>query len=318
MKKAALLMVASAVVLSAANSASTRAATGFRKVTEHFYYLESKTGAANIGAVITGEGVLLIDPPPEPEIPAMMNALKAATSRAVRWVVSTDYQQAQTGGVATFLKQGAAIIGSKELDRLAASIVIAYPSQTVPQIQARPSPRFLFSGQLHLFPTGIEVRILAVKSKARTAGDVVVFLPSEKVLEVGDFFTPGSFPVIDSVPGEGSAAGWIDGLKQVIESVPLLKSAMPQPKREPAVPPEPEKTPEEMVAVIPGHGEPSNLQQMKALLTAALKLRAEVTRVIAAGRTREEFVRSLGREIFGDYANLEAFAGQLFDELAKK
>jgi glyoxylase-like metal-dependent hydrolase (beta-lactamase superfamily II) len=318
MKKAALWMMASAAMLSAANSASTRAASGFRKVTEHFYYLESKTGAANIGVVITGEGVLLIDPPPEPEIPAMLNALKAATGRAVRWVVNTDYQQAQIGGVATFLKQGAAIIGSKELDRLAASIVIVYPSQTVPQVQARPSPRFLFGGQLHLFPAGIEIRILAVKSKARTAGDVVVFLPSEKVLAVGDLFTPGSYPVIDSVPGEGSAAGWIDGLKQVVESVPLLKSAMPQPKREPAVVVGQEKTLEEAVTVIPGHGAPATLQQMKSMLSAAQKLRTQATKAIAAGRTREEFVKSLAREISGDYANLEAFAGQLFDDISKK
>jgi glyoxylase-like metal-dependent hydrolase (beta-lactamase superfamily II) len=318
MKKAALLAVASAVILSAAISASAGAASSFRKVTEHFYYLESKTGAANIGAMITTEGVLLVDPPPEPEIPAVLNALRARTDRAVRWVVTTNYQQAQIGGVATFLKQGAAIIGSKELDRLASSIVIAYPSQTLPQVQARPSPRFLFGGQLHLFPAGIEVRILAVKSKARTAGDVVVFVPSEKVLQVGDFFTPGSFPVIDSVPGEGSAPGWIDGLKQVVESVPLLKSAIPQPKQEPAVSPEPEKTPEEMVAVIPGHGDPSSMKEMKALLTVALKLRAEATRAVAAGRTREEFVKSAAQEASGGYANLEAFAAQLFDDLSKK
>jgi glyoxylase-like metal-dependent hydrolase (beta-lactamase superfamily II) len=318
MKKAALWMIASAVGLSAANSAPTGAASGFRKATEHFYYLESRTGAANVGAMITAEGVLLIDPPPEPAIPAMVNALRTTTDRTVRWVVTTNYQQAQTGGVATFLKQGAAIIGSKELDRLASSIVIAYPSQTVPQIQPRPNPRFLFGQQMHLFPSGIEVRIMAVKSKARTAGDVVVFVPSEKVLQVGDFFTPGSFPVIDSVPGEGSAPGWIDGLKQVVESVPLLKPAIQQPRQEATVPQEPEKTPEEMVVVIPGHGDPSSLQEMKALLAVAQRLRAEATKAIAVGRTREEFVKSLSQEVSGGYANLEAFAGQLFDDLSKK
>lgn len=318
MRKAALGVFASAILLLAVNPASSAAASGFQKVSPHFYYLQSKTGAANTGAVITVDGVLLIDPPPEPEIPAMLNALKAVTPRAVRWVVSTDYQQAKIAGLATFLKQGVAIVGSKELDRLAGSTIVLEPNQPAPPVPERPNPRFLFGQQLHLYPAGIEVRILAVKSKARTAGDVVVFLPSEKVLAVGDFFAPSSFPVIDSGPGEGSARGWIDGLKQVIEAVPLLKSAMPPPKQETPVPPEPEKTLEETVAVIPSHGEPANLRQMKALLAAAQKLRTEANKAIAAGRAGDEFVKSLPGDVFGEYGNLEVFAGQLFDELSKK
>jgi len=325
MRKAVFLMFASTILLSVASLTSLAAAPGFRKVSEHLYYLESRTGSANTGAVITAEGVVIIDPPPEPEMPAMLIALKAVTAKPVRWVVNTDYQRAQTGGAATFLKQGAAIIGSKELDRLASAIVIAYPGQTLPAAPVRPNPRFLFGGQLHLFPGGIEVRITAIKSKARTGGDVFVFLPAEKILETGEFFTPGGFPVIDNVPGEGSAPGWIDGLKQVIESVPLLKSAMPQPKpaapqprQDPAAQPQQEKTLEETVTVIPGHGAPANLQQMKSLLTAAQKLRADATKAVAAGRSREEFVKSLALDVFGELSNLEAFAGQLFDDLSKK
>jgi glyoxylase-like metal-dependent hydrolase (beta-lactamase superfamily II) len=317
MRKPALGMFASAFLWLAADPASG-AAAGFQKVSPHFFYLESKTGAANTGAIITGDGVLLIDPPPEPEIPALLNALKTVTARAVRWVVSTDYQQAGAAGLATFLKQGAAIIGSKDLDRLATSTIVLEPGQPAPPVPARPNPRFLFGRQLHLYPAGIEVRILAVKPKARTAGDVIVFLPSEKVLEVGDFFTPLSFPLIDSGPGEGSAVGWIEGLKQVMEFVPLLKSAMPQPKQEPPVPAEPEKTLEESVAVIPGHGAPGNLQQMKALLAAAQKLRTEANKAIAAGRAREDFVKALPGDVFGEYGNLESFAGLLFDELSRK
>lgn len=317
MRKAALGISASAILWLAASPAPGTAAR-FQKVSAHFYYLQAKEGATNTGAVITGEGVLLIDPPPETEIPALLGSLKAVTGHAVRWVVNTDYQRAQTSGTATLLKQGAAVIGSNELERLASSIVIAYPGQTISPVPARPYPRFLFGGQLHLFPAGIEVRIVAVKSKARTAGDVFVFLPTERILEVGELFTPASFPVIDSVPGEGTASGWIDGLKQVIESVPLLKSAMPQPRQEPPALPEQEKTLEETVTVIPGHGAPANLQQMKNLLVAAQKLRAQATKAIAAGRTREEFVKSLAPDAFDEYGNLEMFAGQLFDDLSRK
>jgi len=316
MRKAALRSIISAILLLAISTAA--GAAGFHKVSDHFYYLESKTGGSNTGAVVTQEGVVLIDPPPETEIAAMLGALKAVTSHPVRWVISTDYQQDRTGGTATLLKLGAAFIASKESDRLAASAPAADPEQAPAIPQALPNPRFLFGQLLHLFPTGIEVRVLAVKAKARTAGDVVVFLPTEKVLEVGDFITFESFPIIDSGPGEGSAQGWIDALKQVYEFVPLLKSAMPQAKPEAGAQPEVEKTLEELVTVVPGHGAPGNLQQVKTLLAISQKLRAEATRAVDAGRTREEFVKSLPPNVFGAYGNLEAFAGQLFDELSKK
>ena len=124
--------------------------------------------------------------------------------------------------------------------------------------------------------------------------------------------------MIDSGPGEGSAPGWINGLKQVIDSVPLLKSAMPQPKPDPSAVPEPEKTLEEQITVIPGHGPAANLQQMKDLLALTQKLRTEAARAVAARRSREDFLRLLSMEVFGAYGNLEAFAGQLFDDLSRK
>jgi glyoxylase-like metal-dependent hydrolase (beta-lactamase superfamily II) len=312
---ACLLMV----ILSPALCSDGRAEpAGFQKVSPHFFYLQSRSGGANIGAVITTEGVLLIDPPPEAEVPAMMNALKALTTRPVRWVVTTDYQQAGSTGLGVLLKQGAAIVGSKELDRLAGAAANFNPNQADAPAQVRQNPRFLFGQQLRLWPANIEIRILAVRSKARTAGDVVVFLPSEKVLATGDFFSASGFPTIDTGAGEGSARGWIDGLKQVIDAVPLLKSAMPQPKTETPVPPEPEKTLEEQVAIVPGHGEPANLQQMKELLAAAQKLRTEANRAVKAGRTQDDFIKSLPADVFGAYGNLEAFAARLFDDLSRK
>jgi glyoxylase-like metal-dependent hydrolase (beta-lactamase superfamily II) len=293
------------------------AAAGFQKVSAHVFYLESKAQSANTGAVITPEGILLVDPPPEAEIPGLLAALKAITARPVRWIVHTDYQQANNAGIGGFMKLGATVLCSKELDRLAAA---APPSDPTQPAAPRPNPRFLFSRQMNLYPATLEVRILALKSKARTAGDVVVFLPAEKVLLVGGLMTPSGFPLIDSTPGEGNASGWVDGLKEIVDFVPLLKSAMPQPKQEqpPAKAVEPEKSPEEMVVVITSEGAPIRLQNMKDLLAAAQKMRAQATKAIAAGRSREDFVKSLPADVFGAYANVESFAAQLFDDLSRK
>jgi len=318
MKKAAFWILASVVLLPAAHSVSFAAAARFRKLSPHFFFLETQTETANTGAVITEEGVLLIDPPPEAEIPAMVTALRAVTSRPVRWVVCTDYQKAGIAGLETFSKQGAAIISSQESDRLAATASGPDRDPDLPRLQPPLNPRFVFGNQLRLFPAGIEVRIVAVKGKARTAGDVMVFLPAEKVLQVGDLYNPARYPDIDNRAGDGNAVGWIDGLKQAIETVPLLKSAMPQPKQELPPSPELEKTLEESVIVVPGHGTSSNLKEMKDLLAVVQKLRTAALRAVALGRTREGFVTSLAPESFGGYGNLETFAGQLFYDVPRK
>jgi cyclase len=315
MKKAALSVTAAVLVWSGAASQAFPAA--FQKVSDHFYYLESSLASGNTCAVVTADGVILIDPPPEAELASALDALKSVTARPVRWVVNTDYHHILNGGSDAFPAQGIALIGSDELDRLAYHASGTAPLPDFYLMPKPPSPRFLFGSQLRLFPEGIEVRLLAVNHKARTAGDVVVILPSEKVVAVGDLFTPWSYPVIDSEPGEGTATGWIDGLKQVIDAVPLLKSAMPQPKPEVEVPPEPEKTLEELVVVIPGHGTPANLKDMKDLLAVAQKLRTEAGRAVRSGRMKEVFLKSLSYEAFGQYGNLESFAGQLFDDLSK-
>ncbi len=318
MMKSMTRMLAFSILLASGIPAMYPAPAGFQKVSPHFFYLAYTSGTANTGAVITTEGIVLIDPPPEAEVPAMLSALKSLTTRPVRWVVNTDYQQAGNGGWETFLKQGAAVIGSKELDRLGNAPSMSDPDQPSASSLKRPNPRFMFGQQLHLWPANLEIRILAVKSKARTAGDVVVFLPSEKVLATGDFFSPSAFPTIDNGTGEGSAQGWIEGLKQVIDFVPLMKSAMPQPKQEIPVPAEPEKTLEELVTVIPGHGPAANLQQMKSLLTAAQKLRTEASRAVRTFRTRDQFIKSLSVDTYGEFGNLEGFAGQLYDDLSRK
>jgi hypothetical protein len=51
---------------------------------------------------------------------------------------------------------------------------------------------------------------------------VVVFVPAEKVLFVGALHEFARYPEIDT-ESEGDALDWIEGTKQVIASVPLLK-----------------------------------------------------------------------------------------------
>jgi glyoxylase-like metal-dependent hydrolase (beta-lactamase superfamily II) len=304
----------------------------FQPASEHCYFMPAGEGGANVGLVVTREGALMVDPPPPAELDAVVGALKGVTSAPVRWVVHTSYRRMQVSTWEKFVGQGALLIGSESLDRLASSVPA--PAEPNPAgdssavVKTEPSalhlsaprpPRFLFQEGFLLFPDDLEIRIMAVPSQAVTAGDVVVLVPGEKVLITGDLFAPGSFPEIDIQPGGGDPLGWIEGMKQVIGAVPLFRSAMPQP--EPELPPPPlelERALEEHVTVIPGRGPASDLQEMKKLLETAQKLRAQVGRALAAKRSFKTFMESPALDEFRSFERFEAFAQLLFDAPPQK
>jgi glyoxylase-like metal-dependent hydrolase (beta-lactamase superfamily II) len=332
----ALAAVASFWMLSAALSAAPSAVTAhFEKVTDHYFLCQPSRESWNVGAVITDEGVLLIDPPAEADLATVQEALRRASPKAVKWVVHTDLRREIDGTASHFVRQGAVVLGSQELSRLVAEAAKP-PGVPVAGNEPKPdekraagnrAPRLTFDRQMRLFPSGVEVRILAVLHRARTAGDTVVVLPNEKVLQTGDLYTPAGFPEVDVQAG-GSAGGWVDGLRQVVDAVPVLKAAIPQPRTEP-VPKTPGRPPvnladpsrgvdeerplEESIAVVPGRGVASNLMEMKSLLESAQKLRSEIMR--SKGRLNVSNAASLAP--YRSLANFESFAALLNEEASR-
>lgn len=299
------------------------AALKFEKVSDHVFFLQAKDEGTNSAAVLSSEGFLLVNPPAEPDLQPFLEALRKIAPRPVRWVVSTDYMQERNGGGTALLGRGAALLASKELRDLSSASPpqdAKVPAADQPARSAaedsRPDagPRITFTRQMRLFPDNLEIRIIAVQHRARTSGDVLVFVPAEKILITGEFFASGAFPQVDGSAG-GSALGWIDGLKQAIDTVPLLKSAMPQPKPDPSKPPPEEKTLEEQVIVLPGQGPRANLQEMKDLQEAALRLRSEMSKAIGAGRSRESTLNFTSLGPARSLGNFESFAAALFDDL---
>jgi glyoxylase-like metal-dependent hydrolase (beta-lactamase superfamily II) len=276
----------------------------FEKLSEHCYALQVGSGVA---AVVTEDGVLLVNPPDEPGVTAVVDALRRLTQKPVRWMVATDYRFALSKGAAYFGEHGAVLLTSKEQ----AEVLSSLPGENSTSAAA---DRLIFGRQMHLFPSGVEVRIFGVRKRAHTGGDVVVFVPSDKVVVVGDLYAAGSYPDIDIDPGRGDALGWIEGMKEVIDSIPLLKPAITQPK--PEIKPEEEKTLEQQVLVFSSYGAPSDLQQMKDLLSASRKLREQIARIVAMRRPCGSFLSSTEAVEFQTYGNLENYVNALCTALS--
>jgi len=287
------------------------AAPRFSKVSDHCYYFQPKDGGDNVVAVVTDDGVLMVNPPQEPDLPAVMEALAKVTPKTVRWIVFTEPALSRNADTRFFSERNTLILAGARLQALAPPGPARQNGNGAPA----PSPaRLIFEGQMHLFPSNVEVRILALQHRARTGGDIVLFLPAEKVLIAGALYEAARYPDIDKAAG-GSPIEWMDGMKQVIDSVPVLKSAMPATR--PAAKPDQVKTLEEGITVVSGRGEVSNLQNMKDLLESCKRLRNDVARAVRAGRTCSSFLASPGSDPYWSYGNLEPYATQLFEALSK-
>ncbi len=285
----------------------------FEKVSPHCYFLSGGTGSPNVAAIVTEDGILVANPPAEPELSTVVEALKKINPKPVRWLVCTDHARVSAGGALALSRQGALMIASAGFTKV--EIFTGKGGEKAATPAPSPEPSLAFVRQTRVFADNLEIRIQAPESEWHPGGDVVVFVPAEKVLLVGDVYSPGSFPDFSQESGRPSARAWLEALKQVIEMVPLLKSAMPAPKPEPEKPEEEPKTLEELIIVLPVIGPPSNLQEMKDLLASGQKVRVDVTRAVAQKRNRETF---LDLPMFGPYRgliNLDSFATRLFDEL---
>ena len=167
---------------------------------------------------------------------------------------------------------------------------------------------FLFDESMRIYPGGLEVQIFALGKSARSGGDVVLHLPGEKVLLVGDLYESARYPEID-IEARGDASGWFEGMAEVIEAVPLLMPSIArnQPKEG--------TTLAEGVAVVSSRDVPSNLQNMKDLLEDCRKLRREITRSVQVGRSLERFLAMPSLYPYRSYGNLDSFAHRLYAAL---
>ncbi len=177
--------------------------------------------------------------------------------------------------------------------------------------EVSPFPWLIFETQMYLFPSNLEIRIMALRHKARTGGDVVVYVPEEKVLFVGGLYEAARYPEIDAASG-GDAVEWMDGIKQVLDSVPVLKPAIP---KEETASEEDNATLEEGITVVSAKGEASNLQNMKDLLEGCQKLKRDVSRSVRIGRSCSSFLASSSANGYYSYGNLSSYAAQLFAAL---
>jgi len=267
------------------------------KVAGSVYMLQGAGG--NIGASVGEDGIVVVDDQYAPLAEKIQAALTGITDKPVRFIINTHYHEDHVGGNEFFQKQGPIIAHDNVRKRLqqggqAGNLgSVAFDAKPQPKA-ALPILTFDHDVTIHL--NGEDIRALHVPN-GHTDGDSVIFFPKSNVVHMGDDFVRYGFPFVD-LGGGGSVKGMIAALEQIMPQLPAD------------------------VKLIPGHGDISNLDDLRSYVTMLNQTWAAVEQGYRQGKTldqlKQEKVLEPWKKWSGDFISSDAFIETIYNELTGK
>ena len=225
------------------------------KVRDDLFVIHNDFVPGNTTALITNEGVVLVDDKFEIDHDNIMAQLKKVTSQPVKYVINTHFHGDHSGGNAKLQALNAQVVASEAA------------RQKMVETKMPGLPNVTLENRLRLYVGGkrIEVHYLG---RAHTDGDVVVLFPDHRVLAMGDMFTFGdATPQLVDYAGGGSAVEWT----KTVEGALKL----------------------DFDAVVPGHGAVTTKQELQKFRDSTMSLRTRVRDMVGQKRSRADIEKML-------------------------
>jgi cyclase len=266
------------------------------KVAGNVYLLQC--GGGNIAASVGDDGIVLVDDESAPFAEKIESALRELTDKPVRFVINTHYHGDHIGGNAHFQKRAPIIAHENVRKRLQSGGATGNGGSM--HFEAKPQPvdalpLITYDHALTLHMNGEDIRVQYFPS-GHTDGDSIVFFPGSNVVHMGDEFVT-HFPFVDIEAG-GSLSGMIDAVASVVALAPAN------------------------VKVIPGHGELSSLEDLRAYLSMLRATRDAVAGALKAGKTlnqmKQERILDPWKRYAGEFVSEDAFLETLYISLTKR
>jgi glyoxylase-like metal-dependent hydrolase (beta-lactamase superfamily II) len=222
-----------------------------KKVRDDIYVISNVAVPGLVTALITDEGVILVDDKFEVDHDNIMAMLKTVTNQPVKYVINTHYHGDHSGGNAKLQALGVLAVSSDQAR--ARMVATNQPGQT----------NITFSDHASLHLGGKTVEIYKV-GRAHTNGDVVVLFPEQRVLASGDIFAngPGTSAQLVDYAGGGSAKEWPKAVDQALQL--------------------------DYDTVIPGHGLVSTKADLQAYRQRAQRFSDTLSQLVRQGKSRAD------------------------------
>jgi cyclase len=267
------------------------------KVSGNIYMLEGQGG--NIAASVGEDGIVIVDDefaPLAEKIQAVLKNLRI-TDKPVRFVINTHYHGDHTGGNPPFANSGSTVIAQDNVRKRLISGGLAGNGGSI-KMEVKPAekaalPIVTFEHDVTVHLNGEDIRALHFPA-GHTDGDAIIFFPKNNVVHMGDDFVRYGFPFIDVASG-GSVQGMADGVEKAIAQLPAD------------------------VKVIPGHGQLSSLDDVRAYIQMLKDTTAAVQKAMAAKKTldqmKQEKILAPWAKWSGDFVNQDTFIETIYNSL---
>ncbi len=174
------------------------------EVKENIYTIRN-AGAGNVTVIVGKEGVVLVDNKFAPDHEAIMRLVREVTDAPLLYVINTHMHPDHVGGNPAMQGVGAAVVASENARRIMAERGLA----GLANIAMRDYLRIYLDDMpidLHHFGRG------------HTDGDIVVHLPTERVVIMGDLFALyGPYRAVIDYSAGGSLRDWPRTLERVLQ-----------------------------------------------------------------------------------------------------
>jgi len=229
---------------------------------------------ANVTALATDDGLLLVDVGGEAHAAALQGALgERWPGRAVKVAFNTNWRDEHTGANGELRGAGATVMAHENTKLwLDGDFFVDWEDRHYAPHPAAmlPNKTFYTSGKVDLGGRNIEYWHLP---RAHTDGDVAVFFPDANVLVASDLLSVGRYPLPDYATG-----GWIGGLFEATQK--LLDST------------------DAKTRIVAAHGGVYGRAQLDAQLELLTAVRSKVAEAFRVGMSFADFVASKPTEAF--------------------
>jgi glyoxylase-like metal-dependent hydrolase (beta-lactamase superfamily II) len=267
------------------------------KVSGNIYMLRGAGG--NIAASVGEDGIVIVDDQFAPLADKIQSALKGigVTDKPVRFVINTHYHGDHTGGNAPFANSGSTVIAQDNVRKRLASGGTAGNGGSI-KMEAKPAdkaalPIITFEHDVTVHLNGEDIRALHFPA-GHTDGDAVIFFPKNNVVHMGDDFVRYGFPFIDVASG-GSVQGMTAAMEKVANELP------------------------KDVKVIPGHGDLSTLDDVRAFVQMLKETTAAAQKAITEHKTvdqmKQEKILEPWKKWSGEFISSDQFIETLYNSL---
>jgi cyclase len=227
------------------------------KVRDDIYMIRNSM-SGNVTVILADDGVLLIDDKFAMDHDGIMTKLREITDKPILYVINTHLHQDHTGGNAAMQALSAKIIGSENARRIMAET----STQGLPNVTIEEHMRIYHGNRpLDLYYLG----------RGHTDGDIVIHMPDDRIVVMGDLFATWE-PYVHLIhyAAGGSGRDWSRTLEQALKL--------------------------DFDTVIPGHSGVTDRAQLEGYLAETVRLQDMVREMNRAKRSRDDIRAMLERE----------------------